>query len=260
LGIYQKIKGVNYLETKSKMLITVLITIFVVTSFSVITFIETPLNSTTQENEDQISDDIEMVKIVHYAKPPGTPGGGKPPKEEPCYDLMGYKWKSTPVDYTINPSNPEGLSESFVTSVVSTSAETWDAATTIDLFSDSYSVDYNANYGTQDYNNVIEFGDHDNSNVIGVCSVWYTRRGKAIVEFDIQLNTDFEWGDATVDPTVMDVQNILVHELGHAVGLLDIYKESCNTVTMYGYSTEGETSKRSLEQPDINGLQEMYGE
>jgi len=30
-------------------------------------------------------------------------------------------------------------------------------------------------------------------------------------------------------------------------------------VTMYGYSNYGETSKRTLEQPDITGLQSMYG-
>jgi len=57
----------------------------------------------------------------------------------------------------------------------------------------------------------------------------------------------------------MDLENIAVHELGHTVGLSDIYSTACSEVTMYGYSTEGETSKRTLEQPDITGLQRMYG-
>ncbi len=73
------------------------------------------------------------------------------------------------------------------------------------------------------------------------------------------LNTDFAWGDATLNPERMDLQNIAVHELGHSVGLGDIYSTSCNSVTMFGYSTEGEISKRTLEQPDITGLQKMYG-
>jgi len=57
----------------------------------------------------------------------------------------------------------------------------------------------------------------------------------------------------------MDLQNIATHELGHAVGLNDIYSGSCSYVTMYGYSTEGDIGKRTLEQPDITGLQTMYG-
>ena len=57
----------------------------------------------------------------------------------------------------------------------------------------------------------------------------------------------------------MDLQNIAVHELGHSFGLADIYSSSCAEVTMYGYSTEGETKKRTLEQPDITGIQKLYG-
>jgi len=105
----------------------------------------------------------------------------------------------------------------------------------------------------------ISFGDYPNDNVIAVTSVWFTRVGKRIVEFDQLYNTRFTWGDATVNPAVMDLQNIATHELGHGVGLADIYSTTCSAVTMYGYSTEGETQKRTLEQPDITGLQRMYG-
>jgi len=57
----------------------------------------------------------------------------------------------------------------------------------------------------------------------------------------------------------MDLKNIATHELGHAVGLSDIYTTTCNTVTMYGYGSIGETQKRDLAEPDITGLQIMYG-
>tara|TARA_Y100000310_G_C20612418_1_gene778733 strand:- start:832 stop:1008 length:177 start_codon:yes stop_codon:yes gene_type:complete len=56
----------------------------------------------------------------------------------------------------------------------------------------------------------------------------------------------------------MDLQNIAVHELGHSVGLGDIYTDACSTVTMYGYSVYGDVEKRTLEQPDVDGLQKMY--
>lgn len=73
------------------------------------------------------------------------------------------------------------------------------------------------------------------------------------------FDTDFTWGDATTNPAVMDLQNIATHELGHGVGLGDLYDTVCIDETMYGYSTEGETSKRDLNAGDIVGIQELYG-
>jgi len=200
--------------------------------------------------------DLERVDFIHYVKPENPVGSGK---TSTCYKLMGVKWKSLPVNYVINPINPQGLSESFITSTISASAEIWDASTSSELFNNSYLINYSAVYGIQDYRNSIDFADYPNDGVIAVTSVWYTRVGKQIVEFDQRYNARFDWGDATVNSSKMDLENIAVHELGHAVGLSDIYSTSCSDVTMYGYSTEGETSKRTLEQPDITGLQIMYG-
>ena len=214
-------------------------------------------NSKAPENSIVIDEnwDLERVDFIHYVGPPANArnGGG-----EKCYKLMGVKWKSLPVNYVINPSN-SGLDESFVTSTISTSSETWDASTISELFNNIYTINYSATYGVQNFVNAIDFNDYPNDGVIAVTSVWYTPIGKQIVEFDIRFNTRFSWGDASVNPALMDLQNIAVHELGHGVGLADIYSTTCSEVTMYGYSTEGETKKRSLEIPDITGLQKMYG-
>ena len=200
--------------------------------------------------------DLERVDFIHYAKPENP---GKPAKTENCYKLMGVKWTAIPVSYVINPATTQGLPDGFVTSVISTSAETWDSATSAELLDDAYTIDYGAQYGIQNFQNAIAFGDYPNDNVIAVTSVWFTRVGKQIVEFDQLYNTRFSWGDAAINPAVMDLQNIATHELGHGVGLSDIQSTTCSAVTMYGYSDYGETSKRSLEQPDITGLQKMYG-
>jgi hypothetical protein len=128
-----------------------------------------------------------------------------------------------------------------------------------ELFADSYDVKNTAQYGVQDYQNAISFGDYEDSGVIAVTSIWYTRRGKQIVEFDILFDTDYTWGDATINPEIMDLQNIATHELGHGVGLGDIYSDTCNKVTMYGYSWNGDIQKRDLEPADITGLQALYG-
>ena len=56
----------------------------------------------------------------------------------------------------------------------------------------------------------------------------------------------------------MDLQNIATHEIGHGIGLGDLYN-TCTQETMYGYSTEGDVSKRTLNSGDISGLQKIYG-
>ena len=215
-------------------------------------------NSKAPENSPVIDEnwDLERIDFIHYAKPENL---GKPGKTEACYKLLGVKWKSFPVSYVVNPNNTGGLSESFVTSEISTSAETWDASTSSELFNNAYTVNYTAAYGVQNFVNAIDFGDYPDDRVIAVTSVWYTPKGRQVVEFDIRFNTRFSWGDAVVNSTVMDLQNIATHELGHGVGLDDIYSTTCSEVTMYGYSSYGETQKRTLEQPDITGLQKMYG-
>ena len=199
--------------------------------------------------------DLERVDFIHYAKPYAAGA----PKTTSCYKLMGVKWGTLPVSYYINPANPSGLSEDFVATTFKASAETWDSSTSAELFNDAYAIDYSALYGVQDYRNSIQFGSYPDAGVIAVTSVWYTRVGKRIVEFDMLFNTQYVWGDSSVDSQAMDFQNIATHELGHAVGLADIYSLSCGSVTMYGYSDYGETSKRSLESADVTGLQKMYG-
>ncbi|MEM4703213.1 MAG: matrixin family metalloprotease [Candidatus Pacearchaeota archaeon] len=200
--------------------------------------------------------DIERVDVIHYLKP----GNGMPreAKAQACYKLLGIKW-DTAVNYTINPTNPQGLPENFIILAISTSAETWDDATSSELFNDNYLVNYTAQYGIRNNENALVFADYPSDNVIAITSYWYSRKTKTILEFDVLFNTRFTWGDATQNTSVMDLQNIATHELGHAVGMNDVYQTVCSEVTMYGYSSYGETKKRTLEQPDITGLQKMYG-
>ena len=254
------------MSTKLNTMIFVLATAFFVLSVIVSASMIIPVNDNAKENANAPENspvigtnwDLERVDFIHYVKPE-TPA--KPVKTDVCYKLMGVKWSSLPVNYVINPTNPQGLTESFVTSAIATSAETWDVSTSKELFNNFYLVNYSAKYGVQNFQNAIAFDDYPNNDVIAVTSVWFTRVGKQIVEFDQLYNTRFVWGDSTsvINQTVMDLQNIGTHELGHSVGLSDIYSTACSAVTMHGYSGYGETQKRTLEQPDITGLQKMYG-
>lgn len=202
--------------------------------------------------------DLERVDFIHYAKPTGAPATKK---TDPGYKLMGVKWL-TMEGYAINNANIAGecLGTAEVQAILEKSSTTWDdAIESKELFGEIGTTA--RNYGVYDETNTIAFGPYSgSSNVIAVTSVWYTRTTKEIVEFDMLFNTAFEWSatDSAV-PDKMDLQNIATHEFGHAVGLADVYSASWSEVTMYGYASEGQIDKRDLAQPDIAGLQKIYG-
>lgn len=212
---------------------------------------------------------LEKRVFIHYrkgnARPPWA-GGGKDKGDTGTYKLLakGVKWKNYPVTYVIDPDNPYNLTQAEIVSAFTASAEEWDDHTGTELFG-SYTIDTGATWDDDapDGRNELLFDDYPDSGVIAVTIIWGYFSGppptREIIEFDILFNTDFTWGDATEDPTVMDLINIATHELGHGAGLADLYDSGTNEETMYGYSGYGETSKRDLFTGDIAGIQELYG-
>jgi len=215
------------------------------------------------EKEKPKDSNIEKIEFIHWKKDFAKSDKAKGSKPPSCYQFLtptGVRWGTLPVSYVINPTNPQNLPQNFITTAVFNAAETWDNSTTKELMKNTYATDNTAIYGVYDHKNAIAFGNYPTTGVIAVTSIWYNRFTGKIVEFDIKFDTDFIWGDASGgNSEVMDLQNIATHELGHGVGLGDIYNTSCSEVTMYGYSTEGETTKRTLELADITGLQKLYG-
>lgn len=196
---------------------------------------------------------IAKAEFIHYDKK-NADTNSIVPDSGTCWSTFATWNNNIPVSYVINPTNNRGLSSSFVTSAISTSAETWDSATNKELFG-TYSTDTSVRYGRLDGKNVIVFGKASRG-TIAATTTWFITASRQIIEFDMKFNTYYKWGDAVSN--MMDLQNIATHELGHGVGLDDIYSSSCSDVTMYGYGSLGETDKRTLEQADINGLLSLY--
>lgn len=202
---------------------------------------------------------IAKAEFVHHDKnnQKNTVISSLVPSSGTCWSTFATWNNNLPVSYVINPTNPQRLNSASITSAIFASAETWDNATGKELFRNTYTINSRAKYGKLDKKNSIVFGAAS-PGTIAVTTTWYYTTTKQIIEFDMKLNTYYTWGNADLNSRVMDIQNIVTHELGHGIGMNDKYEDSCSDVTMYGYGDFGETKKRTLEPLDIMGLLSLY--
>jgi len=188
------------------------------------------------------------------------------PDTSSCYGFLskGAKWKIVE-DYVVNPyNNDNGLNEGFIVDNLAMDIDKWEFAVGVNILgegsstSDSLEADFNA----PDNQNEVYFSNLGETNTIAFAVVWGIFGGpppfRELVEWDMIFDdVDFDWS-AEGEANKMDFENIATHELGHAVGLGDLYNTECSEQTMYGYSTEGETKKQTLESGDITGIQKLY--
>jgi hypothetical protein len=166
-----------------------------------------------------------------------------------CYGVDGAKWGTSPASYKIGSSVPANWAPS-----IDASAATWSSAgAAFRLVNDSVSsnelsyVDLVGKYGSS------------YSNTFAVTSTWSSVSTNQISKATIEINTKWPWSTSG-EANMADVQNILTHEFGHWMRLLDIYSPtSCSEVTMWGSASFGETKKRTLDQADIDGFVSLYG-
>lgn len=237
--------------------------IFPILVISILFLVVSSTSVSAREKEDK--GPLTKITFIHYKKENNKPlvnTVGRP-KTSSCYGFLasGAKWKTTE-DYIVNPSN-SGTTTILVMDSINNGVYEWEKYSNPNIFGVGRQDDYaQINENTVDGRNVVVFGNYPDSRVIAVTTIWGYFGGspktRELVEWDMLFNTYFHWGDATVDSSLMDVQNIATHELGHSAGMDDLYSTSCIAETMYGYSDYGEISKRDLNQGDIAGIQGLY--
>jgi len=229
-----------------------------------------PLGRATDQATGRV---VEGYAIIHYrtapAKPAGVGGGGK----TSCFSYLakGAKWK-TVESWIVNPANTRGLAGDFVFTNLTGDISKWEDAadglvgngSSVNILGNGSSTDVQlvADTNSPDNQNEVYFADVSQSGAIAVTIVWGIFSGpianRILVEWDqVYDDFDFDWS-ASGEAGKMDFENIATHELGHSVGLGDLYESICSEQTMFGLAATGETKKRTLESGDIKGVDGLY--
>lgn len=164
------------------------------------------------------------------------------------------RWETPSAEYRINSSSaPSGASAAIQSAMAA-----WNAVPK-SVFRFSYGGTTTLTGEALDYQNTCSFGsvsDMD-EDTLAYNAYWFDPQTGEIFDSDIIFNTAYSWA-VTGDSDKLDVQNIATHELGHSLALDDLYRAADSEKTMYGYGTEGETKKRTLEADDMAGIVSLY--
>lgn len=218
---------------------------------------------------------VEGLAIIHYKngfthKPNHNPPdkGGK----SACYSFLsnGAKWKAVE-PWVVNPANSRGLDGNFVFNNLAADIGKWEDATDgvingsgLDVLGQgaTTSATLVADTSSPDGQNEVYFANVSSPGAIAVTIVWGIFSGppfaRELVEWDqVYDDADFDWSSSG-EAGKMDFENIATHELGHSVGMADLYDALCSEETMYGYGDYGETKKRDLNAGDLTGMNKLY--
>ena len=181
------------------------------------------------------------------------------------YGLIGTNLPNL-VPYRVNPSSAPSsvVIRSNLPTIVDNSFDIWSAASGVTF---NRGVDTSKTRASFDKQNIVAWGRLSRS-TLGATYIWYVPSSGAVVEVDTILNSRLPWSwtnptSTDVDqncssPTAYDVQNILVHEIGHWVGLDDLYDPEDEDLTMFGFGDKGELKKDTLESGDVSGASAIY--
>jgi hypothetical protein len=199
--------------------------------------------------------DAEAARATMVARFPGafeaTEG-----EMEAQYVRNAYWWSSRNVPWNYNAADkPAGLSGD--SSAIQAGASAWGAAGINFRFTSKGTTTAGTGAcsgGGLDGTNTVGWAPQSNS-VLAVTCTWYSTSGSPqdAVEFDMQI--DPEWAWTTGNPIQIDLQSVMTHEFGHALGLGHSGQSSA---VMFASYCAG-CNKRALTADDIAGAMAIYG-
>ena len=219
--------------------------------------------------------ELDKIVFIHYGRPGKDPPGRQQQQQEddihsgasgstdPCgdgsrqYALTQRKWNSFPVSYHVNAD--------AVTSGVDRSAARQaivNAFNKIDAENHPSGTFFTRTFDSTNAKIKVWWASIDGSGgALARTTVWYNTATKIISKSEIVFDRGDKWFIASqsscngIAGSPFDIQNVAVHEVGHAAGLGHV---SDTKLSMYGSSAQGETLKRSLGIGDQRGIDAIY--
>jgi YVTN family beta-propeller protein len=173
------------------------------------------------------------------------------------FGYLEHKWSGVHpvVHFRVNP-NVLGVDNEE--SAVQAAAQTWNSVSGVDF-------DFNYDGLTEILNpaydglNTVLWSDLGSEGPIATTSYWYDQSYN-LLEFDLEFNNNYPWS-TSLSGEAYDIQTIATHELGHALGLSDLYGDESTPndkgKVMYGRGAIGE-NKRDLTSDEISGIRWIY--
>ena len=181
----------------------------------------------------------------------------------PQYALTGVRWCNAdiPVPYLINRSGTPDVPGEEEFAAIHNAFQRWNdvRGSYIEFSYEGMTTARPNRFGEKDGLNVVgwmskeEWGEPSSSSTLGRALYWYWTSTKCMFEFDIVVFDDWLWG-VNGEGDRHDVESLMVHEVGHVVGLAhSLLRDS----VMYPYLGTGEI-RRTLHQDDVDGARALY--
>lgn len=164
--------------------------------------------------------------------------------------------------YNLNPSSvPASVGTANLVTIAGNGFSDWSAATASKV-TFAKGPDTTANRQAYDGKNIIAWG-RTSGTALGTTYIRYISSSGLVVDVDTIMNKKFPWSwsnsTSCANSSTYDAENILNHELGHWIGLNDMYDAAnYQHATMYGYGAKGEVKKNTLTTGDRAGASAVY--
>jgi len=212
-------------------------------------------------------ENTKMSDAKSLLAPGCAPDGGN----QNAYKLTGWRWntKNPQIKMFLRDDaylRNERLDPVVSKNAITAAAQTWEGTTSQNLFADTNTIEITTTKNADKYDgsNVVAFKPFSSAikNALAYSRTYYayTKVGGyySAKESDLCFNTLYDW-DTSGAGNKYDLQSVAVHELGHTLGLGDLYTDpvfSGDKKQIMGYYTG---VKRTLGNGDKTGAWKLYG-